>query len=97
MPHVEKRGPGRWRARYRGPDGRERSRTFERKADAERFLAEMQVAKNRGAWVDPRAGRIPFQGPRNATQRASTCGIRAGRATRDTYGCTSSLTLGRRP
>lgn len=60
MAFVERRGPKRWRARYRGPDGRERSQTFDRKVDAERFLAEMQVAKNRGAWVDPRAGRIPF-------------------------------------
>jgi integrase len=60
MPFVEKRGAKRWRARYRGPDGRERSKTFDRKTDAERFLAEMAVAKNRGAWVDPRAGRMPF-------------------------------------
>lgn len=38
MAHVEKRGPGRWRARYRGPDDRERSKTFERRVDAERWL-----------------------------------------------------------
>ncbi len=30
MAHIDKRGPGRWRARYRGPDGRERSKTFNR-------------------------------------------------------------------
>jgi integrase len=60
MGYIEKRGPGRWRARYRSPDGRERSKTFDRRVDADRFLAEMAVAKNRGAWVDPRAGRMPF-------------------------------------
>jgi integrase len=60
MPFIEKRGPNRWKARYRAPDGRERSKTFPRKIDAERFLAEMAVAKNRGQWVDPRAGRLPF-------------------------------------
>ena len=29
-----------WRARYRGPDGGTRSKTFDRKADAEEFLAQ---------------------------------------------------------
>ena len=60
MAHVEKRGPGRWRARYRGPDGRERSQTFDRKADAERWLAQVETDKARGQWVDPAAGRITF-------------------------------------
>jgi integrase len=59
---VEKRGKERWRARYRGPDGAEHSKTFKLKTDAERFLAEMEVAKNRGSWIDPRAGRLPFEG-----------------------------------
>jgi hypothetical protein len=36
---VEKRTTGRWRARYRGPDGRERSKTFDRRVDADRWLA----------------------------------------------------------
>jgi integrase len=60
MGSIEKRGDKRWRARYRSPDGRQRSETFPRRVDAERFLAEMAVAKNRGQWVDPRAGRLPF-------------------------------------
>lgn len=60
MAHVEKRGPGRWRARYRAPDGNERSRTFSRRVDAERWLAEMEVAKGRGDWIDPRLGRTTF-------------------------------------
>ena len=58
MAHVEKRGPGRWRARYVGPDGRERSRTFPRKIDAERWLAGVEVSKVRGEWTDPRLARI---------------------------------------
>lgn len=60
MAHVEKRGPGRYRARYRLPNGKERSKTFRRKVDAQRWLAEVEVQKLRGAWVDPRAGRITF-------------------------------------
>ncbi len=60
MAHVEKRGDKRWRARYRGPDGRERSQTFDRRVDAERWLAGVQVSKARGEWVDPALGRTTF-------------------------------------
>lgn len=63
MAHVEKRmqaGTQRWRARYRSPDGQERSRTFVRKIDAEQFLAQMEVDKARSSWVDPNLGKVPF-------------------------------------
>jgi hypothetical protein len=53
MAHIEKRGQGRWRARYIGPEGRERSKTFSRKIDAERFLATTQTDILRGSYVDP--------------------------------------------
>lgn len=59
MAHIERRS-GRdrpWRARYRGPDGQERSRSFFRKRDAERWLASIETAKARGEWVDPKLGR----------------------------------------
>ncbi len=52
MGFVEKRR-GRYRARYRDPLGRQRSETFTRKADAERYLREMQVDIERGRWIDP--------------------------------------------
>jgi len=55
--HVERRGQGRWRARYRGSDGRERSQTFARKVDAERFLAMVEVDKAQGRWIDPTLGK----------------------------------------
>lgn len=60
MAHIERRGPARWRARYRGPDGRERSRTFDRRSDAERWLATNEIAKARGEWIDPTLGRCTF-------------------------------------
>jgi integrase len=60
MAHVERRGAGRWRARYRDPVGRERSRTFKRKADADRFLTGVEADKLRGDWIDPRHGRVTF-------------------------------------
>jgi integrase len=58
----KKQGQGRprWRARYRDPSGRERSKSFTRKGDAERFLVAVEDAKLRGAYVDPAAGRVPF-------------------------------------
>jgi integrase len=58
----KKQGQGRprWRARYRDPSGRERSKSFARKADAERFLLGVEDAKLRGVYVDPAAGRVSF-------------------------------------
>jgi integrase len=58
--HVQRRGKDRWRARYIDPDGRERSKTFQRKVDAERFLAAVETDKLRGSYVDPRRGRVTF-------------------------------------
>jgi integrase len=55
---IEKRGPKRWKARYYGPDGKQRSRTFERKVDAERFLAAQAVSRARGEWIDPSLGKM---------------------------------------
>src|SRR6266516_3936661 len=61
MSFVERRGEDRWRARYRGPDRRERSKTFARKVDAERFLTTIEGAKLRGEWVDPGLGRTTYR------------------------------------
>lgn len=55
---VERRGPRRWRARYRGPDGKEHSFTRERRADAERWLAEQQHAIAIGTWLDPSRSNV---------------------------------------
>ncbi len=60
MAHVERRSSGRWRARYRTPEGRERSRTFSRRIDAERFLATVESDKARDVWIDPWLGRRTF-------------------------------------
>ena len=52
MSHIQKRADRRYRARWLDPDGRERSRTFARKADAERHLAAVEGAKLSGAYVN---------------------------------------------
>lgn len=62
MASIEKRprhdGRTSWRAHYRTPSGEQRNKTFDRKADAERFLATVESAKNTGAFVDPVLARI---------------------------------------
>lgn len=44
--------------RYRLPDGSERSRTFERRSDADRFLTAAEGAIHRGDWTDPQRAAI---------------------------------------
>jgi hypothetical protein len=57
--HIERR-TNRYRARYRDPLGRSQSKTFTRKSDAERFLREVELDKQRGNWIDPRDGDLPL-------------------------------------
>lgn len=58
---VTKRGPGRYRARYRAPDGRERSRTFKKESEARRWRTAQRRSTDVGGWVDPTLGRISFE------------------------------------
>src|SRR4051812_28295688 len=51
----------RWRARYTDADGRERSQTFARKGDAEKFLATVTADVLRGSYVDPQRSRLPLR------------------------------------
>jgi len=63
MASIEKRvrnSQATYRVRYRDPAGRQRSKTFDRKGDADRWLTENEAAKLRGGWVDPAAGRVLF-------------------------------------
>lgn len=45
----------RWRARYVDPAGRERSRTFARRPDTDRFLATITADVLRGSYVSTRS------------------------------------------
>lgn len=60
MGHIQKRGKDRWRARYVDPDGQERSKTFPRRVEAERFLSTIEADKLRGSYLDPELGRVGF-------------------------------------
>lgn len=83
MAWVRKPRDGRgWEARYRGPDGKERSRTFPTKREAQQFLARTETDKQRGEWLDPSLGRITF-GRWAGDWQATTVDLRP--ATRELY------------
>lgn len=61
MASIEKRtrnGQLRWYVRYRDPDGRQRTKTFDRKGDAEKYLTTTESAKLTGNWLDPALGKL---------------------------------------
>lgn len=61
---TDRHGTGmRYRARYVGPDGTEKSKSFPDKQRrlAERWLTETAADMSRGQYIDPRAARITFQ------------------------------------
>ncbi|UYG15641.1 site-specific integrase [Brachybacterium huguangmaarense] len=62
MSSIRKRPDGRWRARYRDEAGKEHARHFRRKLDAQRWLDETTTSIVSGMYVDPRAGKITFNG-----------------------------------
>ena len=58
MVSIAKRPDGRWRARYRDPEGKQVAKHFHRKTDAERWLIDQHNRLNRGEWTDPELSRI---------------------------------------
>jgi len=64
MASIERRqtasGETRWDVRYRDPEQRARTRTFHRKADAQKFANVVEADITRGEWLDPRLGRQTF-------------------------------------
>jgi integrase len=59
MASILKRSGG-YQVRYRDPVGQQRARQFKRKVDAERFAREVEVDKDRGAWIDPKGADVPL-------------------------------------
>ncbi|MGW3354134.1 tyrosine-type recombinase/integrase [Streptomyces bungoensis] len=58
---TERHGTGlRYRARYVGPDGTEKSKSFPdgQKRVAEKWLSQIEADMTRGQYIDPRAGRL---------------------------------------
>lgn len=59
--NIAKRPNGKWRARYRDDAGRERSRHFDRKIDAQQWLDRIAASLVTDTYVDPDAGKVTFQ------------------------------------
>jgi integrase len=57
----EKKELDRWQARYRDPFGRQPSKNFDRKVDAQQWLDEQTAAIVTGRYVDPKAGKVTLQ------------------------------------
>jgi hypothetical protein len=59
---VRRLPSGRWRVRYRDLHGNPHTgpHTFTSRADAARYLALVEADLTRGAWADPKLGRITF-------------------------------------
>jgi integrase len=58
---IRKTDNDRWKARYRTPNGSTRSKTWDRKIDAERWLRDQLGKLDRSEWVDPRLSRTMFE------------------------------------
>ncbi|MFD9513122.1 tyrosine-type recombinase/integrase [Streptomyces mirabilis] len=61
---TDRHGTGmRYRARYIGPDGTEKSKSFPdgQKRLADQWLAHIEADMSRGQYVDPSAGRVTFR------------------------------------
>ncbi|MFB4318373.1 hypothetical protein [Actinomadura sp. 21ATH] len=60
---VRKLPSGRYQAHYQGPDGIDRPapNTFATKTDAERWLVLKEAEISRNEWLDPDAGKVPFE------------------------------------
>lgn len=58
MAHIRRLEGGRWQARYRDAERKERAHNFRTKADAQRWLDEQTADLVRGDWRDPRSGRV---------------------------------------
>jgi integrase len=57
---VNKTPSGSWRANWRDPAGRQKSKTFRTRRDAAAYLATVETSKASGTYVSPHAGRVLF-------------------------------------
>ena len=60
MSFVSRTPEGNYRANWREPSGLQKAKTFRTKAEAKRFLAEIDGSLSRGLYVNPHAGRLLF-------------------------------------
>lgn len=75
MSHIQKTPQGTYKVRWMDPaTGHERSKTFERRRDANRFKISTDNAIQEDTYVDPRGGRTPLGEYANAWIESRTMG-----------------------
>jgi len=94
------RSGARYEVRLRGPDGKERSKTFRTRKEAERYERAERSAQDRGLWVDPRAAGVSLSAyaavwMAQRTLRPRTVELYKGLLTRHILPTFGSLALGR--
>ncbi|MFF7226620.1 tyrosine-type recombinase/integrase [Streptomyces massasporeus] len=75
---TDRHGAGlRYRARYVGPDGTEKSKSFAdgQKRLAEKWLTNIASDMSRGQYIDPRAARVTFKGYAEKWLRSHTADV----------------------
>jgi hypothetical protein len=61
MGHLRRAPSGNWRAAYRTPEGKGRTKTFRTKREARAFLAQVEGDKTRGLYIDPAGAQLRFR------------------------------------
>lgn len=89
---VRRLPSGRWQARYATPDGEQRTGpyTFATKAEASRFLAQIEIDLERGLAVDPRLARTTL---REWAERFMTTTVHLRPKTRAAYASLQRTTI----
>ncbi|MFF9345640.1 tyrosine-type recombinase/integrase [Streptomyces sp. NPDC014734] len=97
---TDRHGLGlRYRARYVGPDGTEKSKSFpdRQKRLAENWLANVASDMSRGQYVDPRAARVTFKGYAEKWLTAHTADVSSQIVTEQRLRLHAFPVLGTRP
>lgn len=58
MANATKRAPGKWLGRYRGPDGKERTKTFPTKGEALAWAQGQEARMRSMEWTDPSRAKV---------------------------------------
>ena len=63
MAHIRRHpvDSSKWQVRYIDPTGRERSKTFPRKIDADKYLIHVEAQKQRAEWINPELSSTLFE------------------------------------
>ena len=97
MASIAKRPDGQWRARYRDGTGREHSRHFMRKVDAQSWLDQVTTAVVTGQYVDPKAGKTTLRSYAAGWEAAQVAGEATTRLTDNALRLHVLPALGDRP